>query len=177
MTANPWHSADRVKHKSWPVIFSNLFLLSPLFMEGEVPFFFTLEQKKFFINAGTHYQFLTLSVSLFSGCQSWAPHFLLMMSFYGSFLPALYGQGCMQSDSCIALTVNYNIYLYILRYVSTDPFSVADDTVAVVVRMRSMRPHLKSMKSRIPEGVRSFSERRNWLQLAERFFQVFFCPL
>lgn len=170
MTANPWHSADRVKHKSCPVIFSNLFLLSSLFMEGEYPFFFTLEQEEFFTDARTHYQLLVLSVSLFNGCQSRASHFRLIMSFYGSFLPALYGWGYMQSGTCIALAVRCNIYLYILRYVSTYPSLVANYIVAVVGRM-------KSMKSRIPEGFRSFSERRNWLQLAERFFQVFFCPL
>ena len=176
MTANPWHSADGVIHKSWPVISSNLFLLSFLFMEGEVPFFFTLEQEEFFTNARTHYHFPVLSVSLSSGCQSQATHFLLIMSFYGSFLPALYGEGYMQSSTLIALAVNYNIFLDILQHVSTDPFSVAHNTVAVV-RMRSTKPRIKSMRNRIPEGIRSFSERKNWLQLAERFFQVFFCPL
>lgn len=136
MTANPWHSADRVKHKSCPVIFSNLFLLSSLFMEGEYPFFFTLEQEEFFTDARTHYQLLVLSVSLFSGCQSRTSHFLLIMSFYGSFLPALYGWGYMQSCTCIALAVRCNIYLYILRYASTYLSSVANYAVAVVVRMK-----------------------------------------
>lgn len=34
----------------------------------------------------------------------------------------------------------------------------------------------KSMKSQILEGFRSFSERRNWLQLAENIFKYFSAP-
>lgn len=179
MTANPWHSADRVKHKSWPVIFSNLFLLSPLFMEEEVPFFF---------HPGAR--------GIFHQCQNSlsVPH-AIGFTFQG--LPI---RGYPFSSNYIFLWVISACTLWLslyaaqylysshskLQYLSVYPQMCFNKSIlsgqqhcccCCFFRMRSMKPRVKSINSRTPEGVRSFSERRNWLQLAKRFFQVFFCPL
>ncbi len=172
MTVNPWHSADGVKHKNWPVIFFNFFLLSFLFMEGGGTFLLHPGAREIFHQCQNslsvpHSACLTFQRLPIIGYPFSINDAFLWVSPPCTLWLRLYAEQYLNS---------YNIYLYILRHVSTDPLSVANNTAAVV-RMRSMKPHVKSMKSRIPEGVRSFYERRNWLQLAERFFQVFFCPL
>lgn len=76
---------------------------------------------------------------------------------------------------CAVLAVHHNIYVYIVENVSTDLFSDTNNTVAVV-RMRSMRPHVKSMKIRIPGGIRSFFERKELIAISKEIFSSVFLP-
>lgn len=100
-------------------------------MEGEVPFFFLPGARRFFTKAETHYQFLILSASLFRGCLSYATSVSINYVFLWVISASTLWLRLHADSTQVDIAANYNVYLHLLRNVSTDPSSEVYNTAAI----------------------------------------------